>query len=141
MHKKGTVPYVGEDLQLTEAEARSRKEITPFISGEFEVANVAKAKINEIFFDDCADRWFKCKVNVITLDEKSGMEKKTASIILVQASQCTDAVKTLTDGMKSTMADYEIASITETNIMDVFPYSADNDSEPMSKEEAIAQGL
>ena len=142
MQKKVTEPYLVDALSFTEAEARIIKEITPFITGEFEVANISKAKINEMFFDDTADRWFKCKVNFITLDEKSGMEKKTASIILVQATEFADALKALTDGMKSTMADYEIATITETTIMDVFPYSAEAiDNEPMSKEEAIAQGL
>ncbi len=129
MQKKVTEPYLVDALSFTEAEARIIKEITPFITGEFEVANVAKAKINEMFWDDSADLWFKCKVNFITLDEKSGMEKKTASIIMVQASGFAEALKSLVDGMKSTMADYEIAAINETQIMDVFPYNGDYERE------------
>ena len=140
MQKKVTEPYLVDALSYTEAEERIIKEITPFISGEFEIVRVMKARINEMFFDDSADRWFRCVVNFITLDAKSGMEKKTASIILVQASTFGDAYKTLNDGMKSTMADYEIALIKETAIMDVFPYVA-AEEEPISKEEAIAQGL
>ena len=61
------------------------------------------------------------KVNYITLDEKSGTEKKTATLILVQASDFEDALKNFQEGMKGTMGDYEIASITETPLMDVFP--------------------
>lgn len=83
-----------------------------------------KAKINEMFFDENAGRWFRCKVNFITLDEKSGMEKKPASIIMVQATDFANALKSLTDGMKSTMSDYEVAEIKETAIVDVFPYEA-----------------
>ena len=62
------------------------------------------------------------KVNFITLDEKSGKEKKSASFILVQAGDFENALGRFQDGMKGTMADYQIASITETPLMDVYPY-------------------
>ena len=86
MQKKVTEPYLVDALSFTEAEARIIKEITPFITGEFEVANVAKAKINEMFWDDSADFWFKCQVNFITLDAKYGMKQKTAMIIMEQST-------------------------------------------------------
>lgn len=79
-----------------------------------------------MFFDESGDRWYKAKVNFITLDEKSGVEKKTASNMLVQASDLPKALQGLIQGMLGTLADYEIASITETMIMDVYPYSADD---------------
>ncbi|MEG1617004.1 MAG: DUF4494 domain-containing protein [Bacteroidales bacterium] len=126
MQKKVTEPYLVDALSFTEAEARIIKEITPFINGEFEIADIKKAKINEMFFDESGDRWYKAKVNFITLDEKSGVEKKTASNMLVQASDLPKALQGLIQGMLGTLADYEIASITETMIMDVYPYSADD---------------
>lgn len=98
----------------------------PFISGEFTVANIKRVKISELFFDESGDRWYKCKVNFITLDEKSGVEKRTASYMMVQAADFKTALENLLKGMKGTMADYEIASITETLIMDVFRYDADS---------------
>jgi hypothetical protein len=75
-------------------------------------------------------RWFKCKLFFITLDEKSGAEKKTSTTVLVQASDLRDAVKKLDEGMKGTMADYVIASVAETAIMDVYPYEAEPDVKP-----------
>ena len=66
----------------------------------------------------------------ITLDEKSGAEKKTSTQVLVQAADLRDAVKKLDEGMKGTMADYQIASVAETAIMDVYPYSAEPDDKP-----------
>ncbi|MBQ5380115.1 MAG: DUF4494 domain-containing protein, partial [Paraprevotella sp.] len=69
-----------------------------------------------------ADRWFKAKVAFITLDEKSGAEKKTNQNMLVQASDLRDAVKRLDKGMEGSMVDYEIISVAETPIMDVFHY-------------------
>ena len=127
MQKKVTEPYLVDALSFTEAEARIIKEITPFITGEFEIANIKKARINEMFFDETGDRWYKCKVNFITLDDKSGMEKKTASNMMVQASDLAKALEGLTQGMLGTLADYDIASITETQIMDVYPYVAPED--------------
>ena len=49
----------------------------------------------------------------------------TVSNVLVQAADLRDAVNKLDEGMKGTMADYQIASVAETAIMDVYPYAAD----------------
>lgn len=132
MNKKVTEPYLVDALSFTEAESRIIEEMTPFISGEFEVAGVAKANYNEIFWsdDDLADRWYKCKLWFITLDEKSGAEKRNAFNVLVQAADLRDAIKKLDEGMKGTMADYVIASVQETAIMDVYPYESDPDVKP-----------
>ena len=132
MNKKVTELYLVDALSFTEAESRIIEEMTPFISGEFEVAGVAKANFNELFpsEEESADRWFKCKLWFITLDEKTGVEKRTASNVLVQAADLRDAIKKLEEGMKGTMADYVIASVQETAIMDVYPYEADPDVKP-----------
>jgi len=124
MNKKVTEPYLVDALSFTEAEARIIEEITPFISGEFTVSDIKRANYSELFSseEEAADRWFNCKMAFITLDEKSGAEKKTTVHVLVQAADLRDAVKKLDAGMKGTMADYIICSVSETAIMDVFPY-------------------
>ena len=130
--KKVTEPYLGDALSFTEAERRFIEEIEPFMSGEFQVTDIKRAKYAELFEtdEDAADRWFKAKVAFITLDEKSGTEKKSNQNMLIQASDLRDAVKRLDKGMESTMADYEIASIAETPIMDVFHYKTEVDEKP-----------
>lgn len=122
--KKVTEKILVDALSYTECEARSIEEMTPFITGEFTVSDIKRANYSELFFSDeeSADRWFKCKLIFITLDEKSGNEKKTATHVLVQAADLRDAVKKLDEGMKGTMVDYQIGSITETPIIDVYPY-------------------
>ena len=124
--KKITELYLVDALSITEAEARSIEEMTPFISGEFQCKGIKEAKYSEIFFseEESADRYFKCKLLFITLDEKSGKEKTTSTQILVQAADLRDAVGKLDEGMKGTMADYRIASVSETKIMDVYPYES-----------------
>ena len=126
MQKKVTEPYLFDALSFTESEGKCIEEMTPFISGEFTVSDIRRANYSEIFFSDeeSADRWFKCKLVFITLDEKSGVEKKTSTQVLVQAADLRDAIKKLDEGMKGTIADYQIASVSETAIMDVYPYEA-----------------
>ena len=142
MNKKVTEPYLVDALSFTEAEARIIEEITPYISGEFTVSDIKRANYSELFpsEEDAADRWFKCKLFFITLDEKSGAEKKTAAQMLAQASNLKDAIAVLEDGMKGTLADYTIASVTETQLMDVFPFDANSvPAEKKSEEELIAE--
>lgn len=130
LQKKVSEKYLFDSLSFTESEGRCIEEMTPFISGEFEVSDIKRANYSEIFFSDeeSADKYFKCKLQFITLDEKSGTEKKTATNILVQAADLRDAVKKLDEGMKGTMADYIIALVSETPIIDVYRY------EPKEKE-------
>ena len=91
--KKVNEPYLVDALTFTEAEARIIEEITPFISGEFSISAVKKTKVSEIFFDDSADKYYMVKVNFITIDEKSGVEKKSASFILTQANDLEGALE------------------------------------------------
>lgn len=122
--KKVTEPYLVDAINFTEAEKRIIEEMTPFMTGEFQVADIKRARYAELFETpgDEADRWFKCKLTFVTLDEKSGAEKKTSQNVLVQASDLRDAIKRLDEGMKGSMMDYVISSVAETPIMDVYHY-------------------
>ncbi len=135
MVKKVTEPYLVDALSFTEAEARIIKELTPFISGDFTVSAVKYAKYSELFDEAEGDRWFKCKVQFITLDEKSGAEKRTSTLMLVKANDLREAVKNLDEGMKGTMADYIISSVSETMIMDVYPYASQAETVEEFKDE------
>lgn len=130
--KKVTEPYLVDALSFTEAEKRFIEEIEPFMSGDFQVTDIKRAKYAELFEADeeAADRWFKAKVAFITLDEKSGAEKRSNQNMLIQAVDLRDAVKRLDKGMEGTMADYVIVSIAETPIMDIFHYKAETDAKP-----------
>ena len=125
--KKFNEPYLVDALNFTEAERRIIEEIAPFMTGEFQVSDIKRARYAEIFetSDESADRWFKAKLTFVPLDEKSGKEKKSSHNVLVQCSDLRDAVKRLDEGMKGSMMDYVISSMTETMLMGVFHYKAD----------------
>ncbi len=132
LSKQVTESYLVDALSFTEAEHRFIEEIEPFMGGEFMVTDIKRAKIAELFesVDSLADRWFKCKVAFITLDEKTGAEKRANQIMMVQAIDLRNAIKSLDKCMEGTLGDYIIVSVTETPIMDVYRYKVDeNDSE------------
>jgi hypothetical protein len=125
MQKKVTEPYLVDALSFTEAEARITEEIHPFVSGELVVADIKRARLSELFLNENGDRYYLIKVFFITLDEKSGAEKKTTARMLAQASDLKEAIAVFEEGMKGTMSDYTIASVSETLLVDIFPFSAD----------------
>ena len=125
--KKVSESYLVDALSFTEAEERIIKEVRPFVSvGELDVVNIRRARIAELFLNDEAedDRYFRAKVNFITVDEKSGSEKKTSATMIVKSDSLPNAVTELKAQLDSQMASYEIASVTDTQILDVFQYEA-----------------
>ncbi len=126
MQKKVTEAYVVDALSFSEAEERIIEEMSSYISGEFNVTDIKKAPYGEIFFSDqeMADRWYKAKLQFITLDEKTEKEKRSNVSYLVQAGSFNGAVKNLEEVMGGTMIDYSIVSVNETTLMDVFEHLA-----------------
>lgn len=125
--KKVSESYLVDALSFTEAEKRIIKEVRPFVSvGELEVVNIRRARIAELFLNDEAedDRYFRAKVNFITVDEKSGSEKKTSATMIVKSDSLPNAVTELKAQLDSQIASYEIAAVTDTQILDVFQYEA-----------------
>lgn len=125
-NKKVIEQYVVDALSFGEAEECITEEMSAYISGEFDVRSIVPASYGEIFFSDSDsdDRWYKTKLQFITLDEKSGKEKRSSVYYLVQAGSLNGAVKNIDEVMGGTMIDYVIASINETQIMDVFEHKA-----------------
>lgn len=124
--KKTTETYLVDAISFTEAEKRFIEEITPFMSGEFIVTDIKRARLTDLFDSDDLndDRWFKARIAYITLDEKSGAEKRTVQSALVQANDFHRALARLDEGMKGTLGEWVIVSVTETTIIDVFKFKS-----------------
>lgn len=127
MVKKVTEPYLVDAFSFTEAEARIIENITPFISGEFMVTAIKRVNYSELFPSETAERWYSARLAFVTLDEKTAAEKETFTTVLVAADNMDEAMKSLEEWMKGTMADYRSLVLRETDIMDVFPYVADKE--------------
>lgn len=121
-----TEQYVVDAFTFTETESIITEEMSTYIVGEFNIKDIKPAAYKEIFFTDMnADGfWFKTKLKFITLDEKTGKEKSQFTNYLVQAATLPQAVKSIEDFMGKSTVDYQIASISETKILDVFEHNA-----------------
>lgn len=82
-----------------------------------------KATSVESLLKEVDSRWFLVKVAFITIDEKTASEKRSISQILVESTDIAAARERFNDGMKGTMAEYDIESIADTKYMDVFTFS------------------
>lgn len=115
-------PYLFDALTFTEAEARATEEMAKYLSEGFKITNIKVANFSEIFPSEHGDRWFKCKVSLVTLDEDKGLERRTNTYVLVQANDVKDAYEYLLDQFSDTVSDFSIPSITESPIIDIFPF-------------------
>ena len=122
--KKVTESYVVEALSFGEAEKTAMEFLGSYVSGEIQVVNINLMKFQEVFFNEqeSCDRYYKAILQFITIDEKTEREKHTQVYYLVQASSfdnCKDTIRTIMD---DTMIDYQIASVSETKVIDVIEH-------------------
>ena len=120
--KKQTEQYVVNALSFTEAEAAILKEMQPFATGIIEVVGMKPATYSEIaFLDDFDDtHFYKMKLAFITLDEKSGKEKRTNNTILVEGRSLHDALDGIDTIMQGSMLQYVSLNATTTKFLEVF---------------------
>ena len=120
-NKKVTETYVTEAMSFSEVEKRIMNEVGKLVRGGLEVKKITHAAYKEVVFSDNSgdEHWFKAKVSFITLDEKSGKEKRSTTQYLVQADTFDDAVEHINSFMESS-GDYLTATVTETKIIEVY---------------------
>ena len=117
--KRVSEKYIADALSCTEAEARVTEEMQPFISGDFLATSVKTTPIAEVF-NLGAERYYLAKVAFITIDEKKNKEQQSISQILVGASSFQEACTLLEKNLRGTISDYEVKSVTETQLIDVY---------------------
>lgn len=128
--------YVVDALSFTEAEASIIDNMAVYVSGELKIANINQANYNEIFFSDIDDDdlWFKARLAFITINEKTEKEKRTYVNYLIQAKSIERAKRYVDEVMGKTMIDYELKSLSETNIFDVFEHEPSTDNKQKEKD-------
>ena len=127
--RKVTEPYLIDAISFTEAESRIHTELEKMIHGDFMVWNISRSNISEIFPNGNGDRFFKAKTTFVTVDEESGKEKKSNNYMLVEANNAKEAYEFLKDGLSDMIVPFEIPSVSESPIIDVFPFFKDEVNE------------
>ncbi len=119
--------YLVEDETISCAEKRIVDEVGVYIKGDFEVESITGKKIAEVSASEDGDMWYRAKVVFVTLDEKTGKEKKAANVVMVQSGSFSDALAEVKEVMKGSMSDWYIAALQESPVVDVFMLNANGE--------------
>lgn len=124
--KNVTEVYVVDALSFTEAETKITEEMSAYTSGETFIKAITRATYSEVFFseDNADDRWYRAKLAFLFIDERTEKEKRTNVVYLVQAASLDKARAYVKEVMDKTMIDYEVVSISETPVLDIFEHKA-----------------
>lgn len=117
--KKVTEQYLVDALSVSEAEIKITREMEKIISNDFSVSAVKKCKYSDVLFGN-GDRWYRINFEYLTIDERTGLENKTPCYILIQACDIYEALDSFTNYMKNSLADYAIAGVNLTKVINVF---------------------
>ena len=130
--KKVTEPYLIDAVSFTDAESRIYKEMETYVLGDFSVSNIKVVNFAELLPNDTGDRWFRVKLVYVSIDEEAGKERKVNSYLMVQANDVREAYDHVTVYMKNSVSDYTIPSISESPIMDIFPFYSEEEAIPVN---------
>lgn len=108
--------YLCDALSCLEAIELTTSEVQP-TTDEFELIEVKKTAIAETFGNMDADKFFIAKVNIINTNEVTCKKKKVSCQWFIGADDYDIAKAVVTDEIKKSMADIEIAGITESPII------------------------
>lgn len=122
-------PYLVDAVSFTEAESRMMELMKDDLGDEFLVSDLKKVNYSDIFNYDDTEQFYKCKVVFVDVDERSGREKRTNNQMLVAAKSVREAYDRLEENLQEVLIPYEIASITASPIIDVFPYFTEDNKE------------
>lgn len=125
IENKVTEMYLVNAFSYTEAEGRMYQVIQEELGMGGEVSQITKSTYMEIFRDEAAEHWFRCKVALVSYDENSGKEKHSNQYYLTQADTVKDAYERITIEMQKSTSDFVIPGITYTKILDVYDWSGD----------------
>lgn len=124
--RKKTDQFLIDAVSFTDAETSIYDVMRELTSSEFQVMNIKKSNISEIANYDTGEWWYKSKINLVTIDEEKGREKKVNNYLLINADDTEQAQTRLKEHLSYILVPYSITGINLSQISDVFPYDADN---------------
>jgi hypothetical protein len=121
--------YLIDSVSFTEAEARAHKQIVTGAS-DFSVTSITRMRLADLFINEEGEKWFKIKVVYFSVDDRSGKEKKVVNYMLLNADGTQQALNRITENLKNMLIPYDITDINLTPILEVFPYTSEDELDP-----------
>lgn len=119
--KRVTETYLVNALSVTEAEFSANKELQPYVShGDVEIVSVSASKYSELILTE-EDYYYKAKVEVRRLNEKTGRVSKACALsLLINANNIDSAFVICKRHIGESLEDFKLTSISECPIVGVF---------------------
>jgi hypothetical protein len=125
-----TETYLIDAISYTEAEARLYR-IVADNTPDFQVSSLTRIKLSDVFNfeEEGGDKWFKCKMFYVSIDEAKGKEKKIVSYMLVNADSPKQAIERIEKSLATMLIPYELTDVNLTPILEVHPYSSEEEAQ------------
>jgi hypothetical protein len=120
--KRVSEQYLFAAMSFTDAESRAFEELGSSIRGEFTVLAITRAEFHDIFGYDDTDVWYQVKAQYQSMDDDSGKSKNILNKFLVGANNIDEATSNIKESLSTMMVDFQVVSVVESSIMDVYPY-------------------
>ena len=126
-----TENFLLDAVSFTDAETRMIRQIQQMVkTGEFTVTDIKKSRIAEVFHYSTGEWWFKATINLVTIDEEAGKEKKLRTYYLIMADNIKEALERLDESLSYLVIPYFVSAISVSTIIDVFPYEPSESTIP-----------
>ncbi len=126
-----TESFLLDAVSYTDAETRIIRKMQEMVrGGEFQIVDIKKSKIAEVFPFENGEWWFKATINLVTVDEDAGKEKKMRTYYMIMADDLKEALLRLEESLEFLVIPYVVSALTVSTIVDVFPYEASESGIP-----------
>ena len=125
-----TENFLLDAVSFTDAETRIIRQLEQMVKGEFSVTDIKKSRIGEVFPYETGEWWFKATINLVTVDEEAGKEKKMRTYYLVMADDIKQALERLDESLSYLVIPYVVSALAVSTIVDVFPYDPSESAVP-----------
>lgn len=115
--------YLFDAVSWTDAETKVTEEMNKISSGGFVIESIKKSKIVDVFAYDSGEYWLKVALDMVTLDESAGKEKKIKEHYLILANDIQQGLTRINKSLDSSTVPYYITGISVSNIVEIFPYT------------------
>lgn len=126
-----TENFLLDAVSYTDAEARIIRQMQQIVrGGEFSVVDIKKSRIAEVFPYENGEWWFKATINLVTVDEEAGKEKKIKAQYLIMADDIKEALERLDESLEYLLIPFVTSALAVSTIVDVFPYDPSESAIP-----------
>ena len=126
-----TENFLLDAVSYTDAETRIIRKMQEMVrGGEFQIVDIKKSRIAEVFPFEDGEWWFKATINLVTVDEEAGKEKKLRTYYLLMADDIKEALQRLEKSLEFLVIPYVVSALAVSTIVDVFPYEASESQIP-----------